>query len=132
MPSLPELDDFEQALVDQWSEIHKRSALVHILMVALAHGPKWSGDLVDFIDNVNGGAWGVDERSLYRALRRLERSEVIEHHKESVPGTGAKRKVFTITASGRRVLDEYEQTTLAYLNRLDEYRPSKTSGDVSD
>lgn len=118
MPSSPDLDEFEQALVDQWSEIHKRSALVHLLMVALADGPKWSGDLATFIDDKTGGEWSVDERSLYRALRRLERSEVIEHIKEAVPGTGAKRKVFAITASGQRVLDEYEQTTLAYLTHL--------------
>ncbi len=118
MPSSPELDEFERALVDQWSEIHKRSALVHLLMVALADSPKWSGELVSFIDDATGGEWSVDERSLYRALRRLEHSELVGHHKEATAGTGAKRKVFAITKSGRRVLEEYEATTLAYLDRI--------------
>ena len=64
MPSSPELDEFERALVDQWSEIHKRSALVHLLMVALADAPKWSGEFIAFIDDATGGEWCVDERSL--------------------------------------------------------------------
>ena len=128
---MPELDDFEQTLVNQWSEVHKKSALVHLIMTALSDGPKWSAELQQFIEHVTNGEWGVDDRSLYRALRRLEHGELVKHSKEAVPGTGAKRKMFEITASGRRVLETYEQTTLAYLERLDQFREHRSPASMT-
>lgn len=118
MQQLPECDEFELAIVEQWSEIHKRSALVHLIMVGLDEGPKWSADLLAFIEDVTGGAWGVDDRSLYRALRRLEKAQLVRHAKQATAGTGAKRKVFELTGSGQRVLARYEAQTLAYQARI--------------
>ena len=112
-----ELSAFERAYLEQWSEIHKRSALVHVVLRALSSVPMWSGELLSYIDRVTDGGWGVDERSLYRALRRLEAMGLVASESESVEGTGAKRKVFTMTDSGGRVLSEYERTTLSYLGR---------------
>lgn len=117
MPS-SEADAFEEAVVAQWSEIHKRSTLVHLILVGLAQSPKWSAEVVAFVEEMTDGEWGVDERSLYRALRRLERSELVEHATTDAPRTGAKRKTYRLTDSGRRVLRRYEETTLGYLARL--------------
>lgn len=113
-----DLDGFEQAIVDQWSEIHKRSAVAYLIMLGLKHRPSWSAELLQFIDDATGGHWGVDERSLYRALRRLEKTELVTHGEVAAAGTGAKRKVFQLTASGLRVLERYTRTTLAYQRRL--------------
>ncbi len=127
MQQLRECDDFEVAIVEQWSEIHKRSALVYVIMVALAEGPKWSGDLLTYIEDITGGAWGVDDRSLYRALRRLEKTELVKHSKMDASGTGAKRKVFEITESGQCVLARFESRTLAYQARIADARVDPAS-----
>lgn len=41
---------------------------------------------------------------------------LITHHRESAIGTGAKRKIYALTASGERVLAAYLQGPLAYVN----------------
>ncbi|WP_458781866.1 helix-turn-helix transcriptional regulator [Arthrobacter sp. D3-16] len=57
----------------------------------------------------------MDEQSLHRALRRVEGLNLITHSQESVAGTGAKRKIYELTASGERVLASYLQGPMAYV-----------------
>lgn len=52
---------------------------------------------------------------MHRALRRVEGLNLITHSQESVIGTGAKRKIYELTASGERVLAAYLQGPLAYV-----------------
>jgi len=105
---------YEQALVDSWAEVHKRSAVNQLVLTALERRPQWSGELLAFIGEVTEGNWEVDPRSLYRALRRLEHAGLVTHHEIAATGTGAHRKVYEITDMGRRVLHRYVDTVLSY------------------
>jgi len=108
------LTDFEVRYVEQWLETHKRSAHVVLLLRAMDDSPKWSGELNDYLHDATNGAWTVDEKSLYRALRRLESQGLAAHEKQSVAGSGAKRKVFSITDSGRRILGSIHEAVPGY------------------
>lgn len=102
------------ALVDSWSQTHKKGALVMLVLVSLESGPAWSGDLHEAIASLTGGHLQVDDQSLHRALRRLEAHNVITHSAQPVPGTGAKRKVFELTRTGDAALREFLATTMTY------------------
>ncbi|GAB3537062.1 hypothetical protein GCM10027403_19980 [Arthrobacter tecti] len=86
------------------------------VLLALTESPKWSAEIRTFLDAASSGTLAVDEQSLHRALRRLEALNVITHATQPARGTGAKRKVYELTASGERILAAYLQTTMAYLD----------------
>ena len=108
------LTDFETAYVAKWLETHKRAALVYLLLTGLEDSPKWSGELTTYIDKATEGAWTVDERSLYRALRRLQNQGLVDHTRQQSEGPGASRKVYSITTSGTRIVQTLAATTKMY------------------
>lgn len=112
--STSSLTSYEQVIVDSWADTHKKSALVLFILLALSVEPSWSGQLRSFIDRLSDGHLGVDEQSLHRALRRLDALNVVTHTPEDVPGSGVKRKMYSLTQTGERVLNEYLETTLSY------------------
>ncbi len=113
--STSDLAGYEQAIIDSWADTHKKSALVLFILLSLSVEPSWSGQLRAFIDEVSDGHLRVDEQSLHRALRRLDGLNLVTHTPVDVPGSGVKRKVYTLTQTGERVLKAYLATTLSYV-----------------
>ncbi|CAN5491794.1 hypothetical protein BH23ACT6_BH23ACT6_26800 [soil metagenome] len=109
------LDSYERSVLASWTDTHKKSTLVLLVLLAVRDRARWSGELTEFIDEVSNGQLRVDAQSLHRALRRLDKLNVITHNAQSVPKTGAKRKAYELTASGHRILETYCATTLSYL-----------------
>lgn len=109
------LSDYERQVLSSWSDTHKKSSLMLFILLALTRGAAWSGEVQAFLAEASGGHLGVDEQSLHRALRRLGGLNVITHTARSVPGTGAKRKMYELTRSGERVLAAFLDTTMSYL-----------------
>lgn len=109
------LSEYERQILSSWSDTHKKSTLMLFVLLALSRGPAWSGDIHAYLRTASAGRLGVDEQSLHRALRRLEALNVLTHASRSVPGTGAKRKVYELTRTGERVLVAYLDTTMSYL-----------------
>jgi DNA-binding PadR family transcriptional regulator len=110
-----ELTDYERKVLGAWTETHKKSTLMLFILLALSEEPRWSGQIRDFITDLSEAYLAVDEQSMHRALRRVEGLNLITHSQESVAGTGAKRKVYELTASGERVLAGYLQGPMAYV-----------------
>jgi DNA-binding PadR family transcriptional regulator len=109
-----ELSDYERKVLAAWTDTHKKSTLMLFILLALSGQPRWSGQIRDFITDVSDTYLAVDEQSMHRALRRVEGLNLITHNLESVAGTGAKRKIYELTASGERVLVGYLQGPMAY------------------
>ncbi|MBZ2197308.1 helix-turn-helix transcriptional regulator [Occultella gossypii] len=118
-PGPAELTDYESHVLASWTDTHKKSALMLLILLALVEGPGWSAQVRDFISGATGGRLAVDEQSLHRALRRVEGLNLITHAAQPAPGTGAKRKVYELTASGGRVLSAYLDGPLGYLSSPD-------------
>lgn len=112
----PELSDYERKVLAAWTDTHKKSTLMLFILLALSQEPQWSGQIRGFITNISEAQLAVDEQSLHRALRRVEGLNLITHSQEPVAGTGAKRKIYELTASGERVLASYLQGPMAYVN----------------
>jgi DNA-binding PadR family transcriptional regulator len=115
--SISDLTSYEQAIVNSWVDTHKKSTLVLFILLSLSAAPSWSGQLRVFIDELSDGHLRVDEQSLHRALRRLDSLNVITHTTEDAPGTGLKRKIYTLTQTGERILNAYLATTLSYARK---------------
>lgn len=98
--------------VRSWVEVYKKSATTLVLLDILAeHGPAPAAQVRTLFEERTG--WSITERGLYRTLQRLAGSGLLAVTPVSVPGTGAKRKDFSLTAAGhyylRRLQEEIRQ-----------------------
>jgi DNA-binding PadR family transcriptional regulator len=113
------MDNSSQELVDElafsWLEMHKKSALTYLVLVALSSRALWAKGLEAWIAEKSG--WSIHERALYRILQRLEKQGVIIYKAEAAERTGADRKVYTITAEGEELLASIKNE-LQYLKHL--------------
>jgi DNA-binding PadR family transcriptional regulator len=109
-----ELSDYERRVLAAWTDTHKKSTLMLFILLALSGQPRWSGQIREFVTDLSDAYLAVDEQSMHRALRRVEGLNLITHSPESVAGTGAKRKIYELTASGERVLAGFLQGPMAY------------------
>ncbi|WP_247826766.1 PadR family transcriptional regulator [Arthrobacter antioxidans] len=110
-----ELSDYEGKVLVAWTDTHKKSTLMLFILLALSGQPRWSGQIRDFITDLSGAYLAVDEQSMHRALRRAEGLNLITHTLKPSAGTGAKRKIYELTASGERVLAGYLRGPMAYM-----------------
>ncbi|MUK00903.1 hypothetical protein GM708_02530 [Vibrio cholerae] len=110
------LSDYERKVLAAWTDTHKKSTLMLFILLAVSGQPRWSGEIRQFITDVSDAHLAVDEQSMHRALRRVEGLNLIIHTLQPVAGTGAKRKIYELTASGERVLANYLRGPLAYMS----------------
>jgi DNA-binding PadR family transcriptional regulator len=107
MNSSADLDDFERTLLSAWEEIYKRGLLTMWLLLAVRDTARYPAEIAEFIATRTQGAITADHRSLYRALRRLGDLDLVETSGRPGRRTGADRKYYQITSSGRRVLEAF-------------------------
>jgi PadR family transcriptional regulator PadR len=74
-----------------------------MLLASLEAGPRHGYAIMEALRDGSGGQFDLPTGTIYPALRRLERARL-------VPGTGSeargrRRRVYELTAAGRRMLD---------------------------
>lgn len=105
----PPSEDSEWAeeLARSWVEVYKKSATaLALLRIIREEGPISAGGIAPRFAEVTG--WTLTDRGLYRTLRRLADSGVLNSQKVEVARTGARRQDFSLTPVG-----------LAYLARIE-------------
>ena len=110
MNSSDDLDDYERKLLAGWEEIYKRGLLTMWLLLAVRDEPRYPAEIAEFIGTMTHGTMTADQRSIYRAMRRLGDLELVETSDQPGRRTGADRRYYRITRTGQRILD-------AFLNR---------------
>jgi PadR family transcriptional regulator len=107
MNSSADLDDYERKLLAAWEEIYKRGLLTMWLLLAVRDQPRYPAEIAEFINTMTQGTMAADQRSLYRAMRRLGDLELVETSDQPGRRTGADRRYYQITRTGQRVLDAF-------------------------
>ena len=74
-----------------------------LLLAVLAEGPAHGYGVIEALRARSGGRFALPEGTIYPALHRLERAGLLES--TWAEGTPRPRRVYALTAGGRRALD---------------------------
>ncbi|MBP6880292.1 helix-turn-helix transcriptional regulator [Candidatus Saccharibacteria bacterium] len=102
---MTEEEEYLSELVISWQQNYKKSLTTLLLLMAVKEKQLWSKEIILKIDNISVGKIEIDEKSLYRALRRLEKLELVKHTTKKAEKTGAKRKFYKTTELGFKFID---------------------------
>ena len=109
--------DKNTAYVDElllaWEEVHKRGHLTLWILLALKDGPKHMDEIKEFMAETTNGQLSVDDKSIYRALRRYYDTELVDY--TSAPGKGPDRKVYSLAPIGSRLLQRFIERNITGL-----------------
>jgi len=87
---------------------HLKGGLALLLLATLRDGPAHGYALARTIERRTANALKLREGTLYPALHALERDDLIASAWET-PAGGRERKVYRLTPSGEKKLDEWSQ-----------------------
>jgi transcriptional regulator len=76
-----------------------------IVLAALSSGPAHGYAVIEAIRRRSGEAFDLPEGTIYPALHRLEQAELLSSRWVTAE-SGRKRRVYALTARGRRALSE--------------------------
>jgi len=103
VPHPGEEQEWVEARVESWVETYKKSMLTPVILRAVAERqPVTVASVAADIAATSG--WQITERSLYRALKRLQDTGLLHSAEVDVPRTGAKRKEISLTGLGVQFL----------------------------
>lgn len=100
-----ESEEYIEELVISWRQVYKKSITSILILKSLENQPKWSQQIHQQLELMSGSKLSLDQRSLHRALRRLNSSGLIELEKKSGEKREAKHKFYKITEDGRDLLN---------------------------
>ena len=103
---MQKLSTYEETLLSGWEDVHKMGQLSLWLMLSLKDGPKHMAEIKAFMNEMTDGALTVDDKSIYRALRRYNETELIQIV-AARSNSGPDLKVYSLTAIGERVLEQF-------------------------
>jgi PadR family transcriptional regulator PadR len=102
------LDDYEIKLLTGWEDVYKKGQLTLWILLALKEGAKHMAAIKAFISDYSQQTIEADDKSMYRALRRLHEGELLHYRQVSTPGA-PDRKVYRLTDIGQHVLQAFLQ-----------------------
>jgi DNA-binding PadR family transcriptional regulator len=68
---------------------------------------RYAAEIATFVADRTSGTVSADERSVYRALRRLAQAELVTSTDRRGTATGAHRRYYELTPTGGRVLEAF-------------------------
>jgi DNA-binding PadR family transcriptional regulator len=88
-----------------------------MILATLRDGPAHGYAIVGLLEERSRGAFALAEGTIYPALRRLERNGLLES--EWTTAAGRKRRVYRLSAAGRRTLAERTGEWNAFARGMD-------------
>ena len=92
-----------------------------LVLLALQQGPKHGYEISTYLKGRTAGFFSISFGALYPILHRLEKDGLVKGAWEDV-GSAKRKKVYALTAKGRRALDgerdRYEATADAFAKLL--------------
>jgi PadR family transcriptional regulator PadR len=93
-------------LLDQWESVYKKGLLTFWVLLLLHERPSYVFEMGQQLTELSQGSISVDEKSLYRALRRFEAMGVVESTWQSSE-VGPRRRYYTLSDLGAALLREF-------------------------
>ena len=98
-------------LLDQWESVYKKGLLTFWVLLLLHERPSYVFEMGEQLEELSQGSISVDEKSLYRALRRFEAMGVVESTWQP-SDVGPRRRYYALTALGNALLREFTQRNI--------------------
>ncbi len=95
-----------ESLLQQWEETYKKGLLTFWLLLLLSQRKAYPYEMKTAITELSQGTMTVEENSIYRALRRLAQSGIVDSELRP-SGTGPSRRYFFITEVGHELLTNF-------------------------
>ena len=97
----------------------KLTSLEEAIMLSVLDEPRYGQDIVDVVSAASSGAYQISCGTLYPALRRLEKRNLIQARKvrEKIEErNGHSRRYYKVTQEGKHVLSEIESIRIRIRN----------------
>lgn len=88
-----------------------------LVLAALAGGPVHGYAVLERLRERSGGTFDLPEGTIYPALHRLEEAGYLASRWDE--GTGRRRRVYRLTANGRRALEERRREWRAFAGGIE-------------
>ena len=98
-------------LLDQWESVYKKGLLTFWVLLLLHERPSYVFEMGEQLEELSQGSISVDEKSLYRALRRFEAMGVVESTWQP-SDVGPRRRYYALTELGTALLREFTQRNI--------------------
>ena len=98
-------------LLDQWESVYKKGLLTFWVLLLLHERPSYVFEVGEQLEELSQGSISVDEKSLYRALRRFEAMGVVESTWQP-SDVGPRRRYYALTELGTALLQEFTQRNI--------------------
>lgn len=102
-----------------------RGNLDGLLLGVLSHGPAHGYAVIEAMREASDGELDLPEGSVYPALHRLEESGLIDS--SWAAGTTRRRRVYAITAAGRRELAAQRRSWVEFANAVSSVMGAKAA-----
>lgn len=93
-------------LLMQWEETYKKGLLSFWLLLLLSRRKAYPREIKDLLIELSQNTISADENSIYRALKRMAESGVIDSEIEP-SNTGPNRRYFFLTELGQELLRHF-------------------------
>ena len=98
-------------LLDQWESAYKKGLLTFWVLLLLHERPSYVFEMGQQLDDISQGSISVDEKSLYRALRRFEAMGVVQSTWQPSE-VGPRRRYYSLTELGTMLLQEFTRRNI--------------------
>jgi len=100
------VEEYERKILAAWEEVSKKGQLTFWILLSLRVQPQHMLGMKKFIEKSTNSLLVADDKSMYRALRRLVQMDLIEY-KEEASKLGPSKKIYTLTEIGKNVLEKF-------------------------
>lgn len=109
------MDNYEDSLIEAWEAVYKQGQLTLWIFLALYESPKTIAQIKQYLQNKTQTILSVDDKSLYRSLRRYFDTNMVDHEPKPSKNGGPPLKQYSLTPLGRSVLAKFVNRNISLL-----------------
>jgi PadR family transcriptional regulator PadR len=98
-------------LLDQWESVYKKGLLTFWLLLMLHQRPMYAFEMGEVLTDISQGTMTVDDKSLYRALRRFEATGLVKSTWQP-SDVGPRRRYYQLTELGAELLRRFARRNI--------------------